>query len=105
MIRSLRKVGWTGQLRRRLGKRVSGGDHGTAGMCQTILGLFPVGRRRLRHLAFLRGDPPVRTVRFKIFNRAGRLVRAGGCNLLRLNYNEQIERRFCNIAAALSSAA
>lgn len=105
MIRNLRKVGWTGQLSRRLGKRVSGGDYGTAGMCQAILGLLPVGGRRLRYLAFLRDDPPVRTVRFKIFSRAGRLVRTGGCNLLRLSYNEQIERRLCNIAAALSSAA
>lgn len=57
MIRYLRKVRWTGQLRRHLGKWVSGGDYGTAGMCQAILGLLLVGGRRLRHLAFLRGDP------------------------------------------------
>ena len=57
MIRYLRKIRWYGQLRRRLGRRVSGGDYGTTGMCQTILGLLLVGGRRLRHLDFLRGDP------------------------------------------------
>ena len=57
MIRYLRKIGWSGQLRRRLGGWVSGDDYGTAGMWQAILGLLLVGGRRLRHLSFLRGDP------------------------------------------------
>lgn len=57
MIRYLRKVGWNDQLRRRPGNWVSGGDYGTPGMCQAILGLFLLGGRRLRHLDFLRGDP------------------------------------------------
>ena len=45
------------------------------------------------------------TVRFEIFNRAGRLVRTAGRNQLQLNYNGQVERRCCEIAAALRSAA
>ena len=57
MIRYMRKIEWTGMLRRRLGRWVSGGDYGAAGMCQAILGLILVGGRRLRHLGYLRGDP------------------------------------------------
>ena len=57
MIRYLRKIGWTGQLRRCLGRWTPGGDYGTAGMCQAILGLILLGGRRLSHLGFLRGDP------------------------------------------------
>ncbi len=57
MIRYLRMIRWSDQLRRRLGRWVSGGDYGTAGMCQAILGLLILGGRRLRHLSFLRGDP------------------------------------------------
>ena len=57
MIRYLRKIGWNGQLRRRLGRWVSGRDYGTAGLCQAIPGLILLGGRRLRHLDFLRGDP------------------------------------------------
>ena len=47
MIRYMRKIEWTGMLRRRLGRWVSGGDYGAAGMCQAILGLILVGGRRL----------------------------------------------------------
>ena len=46
-----------------------------------------------------------RTLRFKLFHRAGRLVKPGGRTLLRLEQNEQAETRFRHINAALSLAA
>ena len=46
-----------------------------------------------------------RTLRFELFHRAGRLMRTGGRTTLRLERNEQVESRFCDIAVALGKAA
>tara|TARA_B100000315_G_scaffold191262_1_gene181452 strand:+ start:42 stop:1535 length:1494 start_codon:yes stop_codon:yes gene_type:complete len=47
----------------------------------------------------------VRTLRFELFNRAGQLVRPQGKAALRLQCNEQAEKQFREIAAALRKAA
>ncbi len=47
----------------------------------------------------------VRTLRFKIFNRAGRLVRPYGVTILRMSKNQQAKKTFLRIAENLAKAA
>ena len=46
-----------------------------------------------------------RTLRFEIFNRAGRLVRPNGRTVLRLLKNSSVKKRFTQITQNLSKAA
>ena len=59
LMRYLRNVDWNRQLRRHLGSLGFGGDFGVVSLCRVVLGLLVVGGRRLRHLDFLKGDPPL----------------------------------------------
>jgi len=46
---------------------------------------------------------PLSTLRFKIFNKAGQIIRPGGCAVLRLCRNERVGRIFTRIATSIRS--